>query len=73
MQDMQTVMVLLSIIVGLLSAVILVLLAVMIALLVKIRQVAKRIDTVTAGLARATEWFSPAKVFKEIAGLFGKR
>lgn len=72
MQDMQIVIILLSIIVGILSLVIIALLGVVIALLVKIRQVARRVDAVTANVAKATEWLSPAKVVGEIASLFGK-
>jgi len=73
MQDMQTVIILLSVIVGLLSVVILALLAAVIALLVKLRQVARRVDTVTANLAMATEWLSPKKVFREISNLFSRK
>ncbi len=73
MQDMQTVIVLLSIIVTILSIMVVVLLALAIVLLVKIRKIASTVDTVTTNIARATEWLSPAKVFKEISQLFGKR
>lgn len=72
MQDMQTAIILLSIIVGLLSVVIVALLGVAIALLLKLRQIAKRVDTITTNVARASEWFSPTKVFSEIGKLFGK-
>ena len=73
MQDMQTVIVLLSVIVGLLSIVILALLGVLIALLTKLRQVAKRVDEVTTNIAKATEWLSPSKLFGEIASLFKRK
>ena len=73
MEDMQVIVTLLTIIVGLLSLVTLALLGVLIALLVKLRRVAKKVDSVTANLARATEWLSPTKVFGAIAGLFDKR
>lgn len=72
MQDVQTAIILLSIIVGLLSIVIIALLGVMIVLLVKLRQVAKRVDAITTNVARVTEWFSPTKVFGEVAKLFKK-
>lgn len=72
MQDMQTAIILLSIIVGILSFVILVLLGLLIALLVKVNRITKRIDSITINIAKATEWFSPTKVFNGIANLFGK-
>ncbi len=73
MQDMQTVVILLSIIVGLLSLVILALLGVMIALLVKLRKVAKRVDEAAANVVKVTEWLSPAKVFAGISSLFNRK
>lgn len=73
MQDIETVIVLLSVIVGLLSVVILALLAAVIALLIKLRQVAKRVDLVTSNLAMATEWLSPRKVFGAIGNLFNRK
>lgn len=72
MQEMQTVIVLLSVIVGILSLVIIVMLGMVIALLVKARQLTRRVDAITANVARATEWLSPAKVVGEIARLFNK-
>lgn len=72
MEDMHTVIVLLSIIVGLLSVVILALLATVIMLLIKVRRIAQKIDAVTTNVARATEWLSPTKVFSEIRSLFHK-
>ena len=72
MEDMQTIIILLSVIVGLLSIVILALLGLIIGLLVKLGAIMKRIDTITTNVASATEWFSPIKVFKEIGKLFHK-
>lgn len=72
MEQMQTAIILLSVLVGLLSVVIVALMAVVIALLIKIRNIAKTVDTVTANMARATEWLSPTKVFGEIGKLFRK-
>lgn len=72
MQDMQTVIILLSIIVGILSIVIVVLLGLIITLLIKVNRVTKRIDSITTNFAKATEWLSPSKVFSGIASLFGK-
>lgn len=73
MQDMQTVIILLSVIVGILSLVIIALLGVVIALLVKARQIAQRVDDVTTNVAKVTEWLSPAKFVGEIASLFNRK
>ena len=70
MEDMQTVIILLSVIVGLLSFVILVMLIAMISLLIKLNRFARRVDAVTANVARASEWLSPTKVFSEVKNLF---
>lgn len=70
MEDMQTVIILLSVIVGLLSFVILAMLVAMISLLIKLNRFAQRVDTVTANVARASEWLSPTKVFSEVKNLF---
>lgn len=72
MEDVQTVIVLLSIIVGILSFVVVVLLTLVIILLVKANRVVKRVDAITTNVARATEWLSPTKVFSEISNLFRK-
>lgn len=72
MDHTQTIIVLLSIIIGLHSVVILTLLAVMIALLIKLQRLAKRVDQVTTNIAQATEWLSPIKVVTEIGKLFGR-
>lgn len=70
MEDMQTVIILLSVITGLLSLMTLALLGALIALLIKLRQLAARVDAVTTNIAKATEWLSPTKVFREVAQLF---
>lgn len=70
MEDMQTVIILLSVITGLLSLMTLALLGALIALLVKLRHIAARVDAVTTNIAKATEWLSPTKVFREVAQLF---
>ena len=68
MEDIQTIIILLSIIIGLLSVIIVALLAVVITLLAKLN-----VDKITTNVASATEWLSPTKVFSEIAGLFRKK
>ena len=70
MEDMQTVIILLSVITGLLSLMTPALLGALIALLVKLRQLAARVDAVTTNIAKATEWLLPTKVFREVAQLF---
>ena len=73
MEDIQTAIVLLSIIVGLLSVIIVTLLAVVIALLVRLNTGMKSVSKITTNVASATEWLSPTKVFSEISGLFRKK
>lgn len=73
MQDMQTVIVILSVIVGILSLMTIALMGLVIALLVKARQIARRVDEVTTNVAKASEWLSPKKVFDGIAGLFNRK
>lgn len=63
---------LLTITVILLSAVIIGLLAAVIAVLMKIRKVADKLNLVLANVAKATEWFSPAKLFDEARRAFHK-
>ena len=72
MQDMQVVVILLSVIVAILSVMVIVLLGLVIALLVKFRQIASWVDVATTNIAKATEWLSPARVFSEIGRLFSK-
>ncbi len=73
MQEMQTIVTLLTVIVTLLSLVTMTLLGVIIALLVKLREVAKKVDDVTSNIVRVTEWFSPTKIISSIADLFSKK
>lgn len=73
MQEMQVVIILLSIIVTMLSVMVLVLIGAMIALFIKFRKIVQRVDTITTNVVSATEWLSPTKVFSEVAHLFRKR
>lgn len=73
MHDVQTAIILLSVIVGLLSILIIVLFGVVIALLLKLRKIAQRIESITVNVERATEWLSPTKVFSEISNLFRRK
>ncbi len=70
MQDLQTVITLLTVIVTLLSIGNLVLLGVIIALLLKIRGIANQAGKTISNISKVTEWLSPTKVYEEIASLF---
>ncbi len=70
--DSNTVITLLTIVVSLLSLVILALLVAAIIVLVKVRQMTKKLHVVVANVAKATEWFSPAKLFYEVRHAFHK-
>lgn len=72
MQEMQIVIILLSIIVTMLSVMVLVLIGVAIALLIRFRKIVQRVDAITTNVVSVTEWLSPTKVFSEIAQLFRK-
>lgn len=72
MQEMQVLIILLSIIVTILSVMVLVLIGLTIALLVRFRKIVQRVDAITTNIVSATDWLSPAKVFSEITHLFGK-
>lgn len=70
MQDLQTVITLLTVIVTLLSIGNLVLLGVIIALLLKIRGIANQAGKTISNISKVTEWLSPTKVYEGIASLF---
>lgn len=68
--EMQTVVTLLTITVILLSVVIVTLLAIMIAVFVKIKRVMTSLDRVSRNVADATEWLTPARLFREFTQAF---
>lgn len=70
MGDLQPILVVLTVLVGLLSAVIIVLLTALIIVLKKIYTIAASINLVAANLAQATTWLAPAKLLTEITQLF---
>ncbi len=72
MEDMQTIIILLTVIVGILSIMVIVLMSLIIMLLIKMRKIAQKVDDVTKNIAKATEWLSPMKIVSEIAQLFKK-
>ena len=65
--DVSTAIVLLTINLIVLTVVIVLLLIVAIVLIVKLNKVAGNVQQTTANVANITEWFSPVKVFGEIA------
>ncbi len=66
MDDMQTIITLLTIVVVLLSVVIIALLAAIIILIVKVNKLVSDAQNVTHNLASATKWLNPATVFTEL-------
>lgn len=65
--DISTAITLLTINVIVLSIVIVLLLVVTIVLIAKLNKVASNVQQTTANVARFTEWFSPVKLFSEVA------
>jgi len=65
--DVSTAIVLLTINLVVLSVVIIALIIVAIVLAVKLNKVASNVQETTANVASITSWFSPAKLFGEIA------
>jgi outer membrane murein-binding lipoprotein Lpp len=65
--DVSTAIMLLTINVIVLTVVILTVLIVAIVLIVKLNKVASNVQQTTSNVASLTEWFSPVKVFGEIA------
>lgn len=72
MQDIQTAIVLLTVLVTVLSIVMILMIVLIIILLVKLRKIADNIQTISANMASATEWLSPAKVMGQLVKLFKK-
>lgn len=65
--DVSTAIALLTVNVIVLSVVILALIIIIIVLLVKLNKIASNVQQTSANIASATEWFSPMKIFSEIA------
>lgn len=73
MEDMQTVIILMTVVIIIHSVTIIVLFGVIISLLTKLKRLVNRAEVVTHNIAQATEWLSPVKVFTEVARLFRKK
>ena len=65
--DIPTAIVLLTVNLIVLTVVIVTVLIVAIVLIVKLNKVASNVQQTTSNVASLTEWFSPVKVFGEIA------
>lgn len=70
--ESATIITLLTITVTLLSVAVIGLLVTAIVVLIKVRQMAQKLNLVIANAAKATEWFSPAKLFYEARRAFHK-
>lgn len=66
MDDMQTIITLLTVVVVLLSIVIIALIAAIIILIVKVNKLVSDAQHVTSNLAAATKWLNPVTVFTEL-------
>ena len=73
MEDMQTVIILMTVVIIIHSVTIIVLFGVIISLLTKLKRLVNRAEAVTLNIAQATEWLSAVKVFTEVARLFRKK
>ena len=65
--DISTAITLLTINLILLSVVIITVIVVAIVLVVKLNKIASNVKKTTANITQITEWFSPFKVFSELA------
>ena len=65
--DTATVITLLTVNLRVLSVVIITLIVVAIVLAVKMNKIASNVQQTTANVAHITDWFSPVKVFTELA------
>ena len=73
MEDMQTVIILMTVVIIIHSVTIIVLFGVIIALLTKLKRLVNHAEATVSNIAQATEWLSPVKVFTEVARLFRKK
>jgi len=69
MEDMQTVIILMTAVIVVHSVAIIILFSIIISLLVKLKRIASQAETAAHNIAQATEWLSPRKVFTEAYSL----
>lgn len=73
MEDMQTVIILMTVVIIIHSVTIVVLFGVIISLLTKLKRLVNQAEAAVSNIAQATEWLSPVKLFTEVARLFRKK
>lgn len=73
MEDIQTVIILMSAVIIIHSVTIIVLFGVIIALLTKLKRLVNHAEATVSNIAQATEWLSPVKLFTEVVQLFRKK
>ncbi|QJU07790.1 hypothetical protein FBF29_03785 [Candidatus Saccharibacteria bacterium oral taxon 488] len=73
MEDMQTVIILMTAVIIIHSVTIIVLFGVIIALLTKLKRLVNHAEATVSNIAQATEWLSPVKLFTEVVQLFRKK
>ena len=71
MEDMQTVIILMTAVIVVHSVAIIILFSIIISLLLK--RIASQAETAAHNIAQATEWLSPRKVFTEASRLFRRK
>ena len=72
MQDMQIVIILLSVIVTILAIMVIVLLGLAVALIVRLRRVVKRVDAVAENVMKVTTWLSPQRFVDAVTSIFSR-
>ena len=73
MEDMQTVIILMTVVIIIHSVTIIVLFGVIISLLTKLKRLVNHAEVAVSNIAQATEWLSPVKLFTEVVQLFCKK
>ena len=74
MEDMQTVIILMTVVIIIHSVTIIVLFGVIIiSLLTKLKRLVNQAEAAVSNIAQATEWLSPVKLFTEVVQLFRKK
>ena len=73
MEDLNTVITLLTVVVAILSAVIVVMLVTLIVVLIKLKKLINSAHDATHNIAAAAKWFSPSAVFTELMQAIRKK
>ena len=73
MEDMQTVIILMTAVIVVHSVAIIILFSIIISLLVKLKRIASQAETAAHNIVQVTEWLSPRKVFTEASRLFRRK